>query len=117
MLDELRRIRAEPVSPGELDETRNYLLGVFPYGLQTVEGLAARLDEIALYDLPLDTPARYLAEVAAMRAEELTRLARTYLFPDQALVVAVGPAEVLMPQLAELGTPQLWRPPASTGSA
>ena len=117
VLGELRRIRAEPVSPGELDETRNYLLGVFPYGLQTVEGLAARLDEIALYDLPLDTPARYLAEVAAMRTEELTRLARAYLFPDQALVVAVGPAEVLMPQLAELGTPQLWRPPASAGSA
>ena len=55
----------------ELDETRNYLLGVFPYGLQTVEGLAARLDEIALYDLPLDTPARYLAEVAAIEPEEL----------------------------------------------
>ena len=73
--------------------------------------------EIALYDLPLDTPARYRAEVAAMRTEELTRLARAYLFPDQALVVAVGPAEVLMPQLAELGTPQLWRPPASAGSA
>ena len=33
--------------------------------------------------------------------------------PDQALVVAVGPAEELMPQLAELGTPQLWRPRAS----
>ncbi len=117
VLGELRRIRAEPVRPSELDETRNYLLGVFPYGLQTVEGLAARLDEIALYDLPLDTPARYLAEVAAMRTEELTRLAQAHLFPDQALVVAVGPAEVLMPQLEELGTPQLWRPPASAGSA
>ncbi len=117
VLGELRRIRAEPVSPSELDETRNYLLGVFPYGLQTVEGLAARLDEIALYDLPLDTPARYLAEVAGMRTEELARLAQAHLFPDQALVVAVGPAEVLMRQLAELGTPELWRPAASTGSA
>ena len=81
VLGELRRIRSEPVAASELEETRSYLLGVFPYGLQTVEGLAARLDEIALYDLPLDTPARYLAEVAAMQPAELTRLAQAHLFP------------------------------------
>ena len=110
VLGELRRIRDEPVSPAELDQTRNYLLGVFPYGLQTIEGLSARLDEIALYGLPLDTPARYLAEVAAIRPEDLARLARAHLRPDEALVVAVGPAEELTKQLRDIAEPELWQP-------
>ena len=110
VLGELRRIRTEPVAPAELDATRNYLLGVFAYGLQTVEGLSARLDEIALYGLPLDTPARYLAEVAALQPAELNRLAETHLCPDEALVVAVGPAEELMGQLQDIGEPELWSP-------
>jgi zinc protease len=110
VLGELRRIRSEPVPASELEQTRSYLLGVFPYGLQTIEGLSARLDEIALYDLPLDTPARYLAEVAAMQPAELTRLAQAHLFPEGALVVAVGPAEELRRQLQELGEPELWHP-------
>ncbi len=112
ILSELKRIQQEPVSPAELDETRDYLLGVFPYGLQTVEGLSSRLDEIALYDLPLDTPARYLAEVGGIRPEEIQRLAQSHLWPESALVVAVGPAEELMPQLEGLGEPGLWRPSA-----
>jgi len=116
VLGELQRIRQEPVSPLELDETRNYLLGVFPYGLQTVEGLSARLDEIALYDLPLDTPARYLAEIGGIRPGEIQRLAQSHLWPERALVVAVGPAEELMRQLQELGEPELWRPLATTSS-
>lgn len=110
VLGELVRIRTEPVAAAELEETRNYLLGVFPYGLQTIEGLSARLDEIALYGLPLDTPARYLAEVAAIRPEDLSRLALAHLRPDEALVVAVGPADELMRELAQIGEPELWQP-------
>ena len=116
VLGELRRIRDEAVHPAELDETRNYLLGVFPYSLQMIEGLAARLDEIALYGLPLDMPARYLAEVAAIRVEDLTRLARAHLQPDDALVVAVGPAQELMRQLQEIAEPELWQPPRTDGN-
>jgi len=111
VLGELVRLRSEPVPAAELEATRNYLLGVFPYGLQTVEGLAARLDEIALYDLPLDTPARYLAEVARLQPEDLARLAEAYLFPESALIVAVGPAEELRRELRELGEPELWSSP------
>ncbi|MEO8198588.1 MAG: pitrilysin family protein [Thermoanaerobaculia bacterium] len=110
VLGELRRIRVEAVAPAELEETRNYLLGVFPYSLQTIEGLAARLGEIALYGLPLDTPARYLAEVAAIRPEDLARLAQAHLRPEEALVVAVGPAAELMSQLREIAEPELWQP-------
>lgn len=108
VLGELRRIRSEAVGPAELEETRNYLLGVFPYSLQTIEGLSARLGEIALYGLPLDTPARYLAEVAAIRPEDLSRLAQVHLRPEEALVVAVGPAAELMSQLREIAEPELW---------
>lgn len=114
VLAELRRIRAEPVAAAELEATKSYLLGVFAYGLQTIEGLAARLDEIALFGLPLDTPAQYLAEVAALDASALARLATEHLHPDAAWIVAVGPAAELLPQLRALSEPELWAPPRST---
>ncbi|MEO8277781.1 MAG: pitrilysin family protein [Thermoanaerobaculia bacterium] len=107
VLGEMRRIRDEPVAESELAATRSYLLGIFAYGLQTVEGLAARLDDIALYDLPLDTPARALAEVARVTTADLQRLAVDHLAPETALIVAVGPAEELRNQLAALGEPEI----------
>ena len=38
VLGELARIREQPVEPVELEETRNYLVGVFPYTVQTIAG-------------------------------------------------------------------------------
>ena len=102
-LSELARLRDEPVDPAEIEETRSYLLGVFPYGLQSIEGLAAKLRDIALFDLPLDHPLRVLERYRRIDAGELLRLARAHLFPARCLVVAAGPAVEIAPQLEEIG--------------
>jgi zinc protease len=102
-LHELARLQDEPVDPAEIEETRNFLLGVFPYGLQSIEGLAAKLRDIALYGLPLDHPLRVLETYRRIDSRELQRLARTHLSPATCLVVAAGPAAEIAPQLEELG--------------
>ncbi|HVT59620.1 MAG TPA: pitrilysin family protein [Thermoanaerobaculia bacterium] len=103
VLGELRRIREEPVALEEMEETRSYILGVFPYTLQTVGDLAKRLEDLAVYGLPDDYFNRYLACVAALSREEVLELARRHLDPDHAAIVAVGPADLLRPQLEALG--------------
>lgn len=112
ILGELARLRSQPATDSEIEETRSYLLGVFPYGLQTVEGLAARLRDIALHDLPLDHPRRVLDEYRTVDAARLLEVARRHLRPESALVVAAGPAEALAPQLAELGPVRILQPAA-----
>ena len=66
----------DAVDPAELEGTQSYLLGVFPYSVQTVDGLADRLEEIAVYALSDDYFHRYAAMIGAVDRSTLTELAR-----------------------------------------
>ena len=100
---ELAAMRAEPVSEPEIADARNYLAGVFPLSLQTTAGVAARLAEIALFDLPDDYFDRYRAQVLEVPAEEVLRVSREHLDPDSMAVVVVGDAEKVRPGIEALG--------------
>lgn len=115
ILRELDRLRTEPVDPSELEETRSYLLGVLPYGLQTIEGLASRLRDIALFDLPLDQMERTIVEYRSLDAEQLLELARRQVHPERSLIVAAGPASELAAQLEPLGPLRVVTPDGRKG--
>jgi zinc protease len=103
VLDELRRIRDQVVDPEELEDTRNYLLGVFPYTLQTVDDLANRMETLAIHHLPDDYYDRYAERLAAVTRGDLQAVARRHLRPSELAIIAVGPATELVPQLEALG--------------
>ncbi len=103
MLTELNRLREAPVLEEELADARDYLLGVFPYELQTVGGISRRLETLAVHGLPDDYFADYLARVEAVSATELLDCARALLRPEETAAVAVGPAAELQPQLEPYG--------------
>jgi zinc protease len=102
-LGELCRIREDLVEPHELEETRSYMLGVYPYTVQTIGDVAKRLETLAIYGLPDDHYDTYPGRLAAVTREKLLEVARRHLDPERIAVVAVGPADTLVPQLAELG--------------
>jgi zinc protease len=112
VLWELERLQSEAVTPEELEETRSYLIGVFPYTVQTIDDLANRLELLAVYGLPDDYFETYVERVRSVTAEEVLALARRHLHPDRLVVVAVGPAESLEPQLVGLGPVTVWSPEA-----
>ncbi len=103
VLSELRRIQDEPVSEVEMEETRSYMLGVFPYTVQSIADLAKRLADLAVYGLPDDYYDRYLRALGSLTREDVQQAARRHLFPDRLAIVAVGPAETLRAQLEPLG--------------
>ncbi len=103
VLYELERIRSEPVEVDEIEETRRYITGVFPYSSQTLSDVAKRLETLAIYDLPDDYYDRYLERIGSIDRAELLDLARRHLHPDRIAIVAVGPAARIAPQLAALG--------------
>ncbi|HEX3527067.1 MAG TPA: pitrilysin family protein [Thermoanaerobaculia bacterium] len=117
VLHELRRIREDLVEPEEIDETRSYILGVFPYTFQTISDFAKRLETLAIYGLPSDYYDTYQERLTALSREELREAARRHLDPEHIAVVAVGPADTLVPQLEGLGavTVSSVSPAASAG--
>ncbi|MFL6234791.1 MAG: M16 family metallopeptidase [Thermoanaerobaculia bacterium] len=110
VLREIRRIRETLVEPEELTETRSYIVGVFPYSMQTISDVTRRLETLAIFGLPDDYYDRYLEKIAAVTAEEIREVARRHLDPERTAVVAVGPAEILEPQFEGLGPVTVWSP-------
>ena len=104
IVGELERLRAEAPSEAELDDARNYLVGVFPYTLQTIQNLASRLQVLATFDLDRDEYERWPERIRATTREDVHEICRRHLFPDRLTVTAVGPASELAPQLEDLGT-------------
>jgi zinc protease len=117
VLFELRRIREEKVTPAELEETVSYLLGVFPYTFQTVDDLAKRLEDLAIYRFPEDHWQRYAERVSAVTIDDVLAVAGRHLHPESLALVAVGPATVLAPQLNGLGPLTVHRRDAGSGAA
>jgi zinc protease len=108
VLSELRRIREDLVEPAELEETRSYIRGVFPYTFQTISDFAKRLETLALYGLPDDYYQIYQERLLALTREEILEAARRHIHPDHIALVAVGPADTLVAQLEGLGPVTVW---------
>jgi len=113
VLAEIRRLRDESVEPAELADTTAYVVGSFPYTLQTGSGLGDRLETLAAYGLPDDYYDRFPAAVEAVDRETVLAMARRHLRPDELVVVAVGPADELAPQLEGLGPLTVHAAPAA----
>jgi zinc protease len=107
ILMEIRRLQDELVTDEELTDTQSYLMGIFPYTLQRIEGLAGRLADLALYSLPHDYFTGYLEQIAAVTRDDLQDLARRHLDPDVMGLVAVGPRQQIEGRLAAFGSPEI----------
>jgi zinc protease len=105
MLEELRRIRTGDLEDLELDDTKNYLMGVFPATVQTASDIASRLVDMELYGFPEDYFDRYRENIGAITKDDVTRVARKYLDPDRVLIIVVGNAEEIREPLGTLGYP------------
>jgi zinc protease len=105
MLAELRRIRTGDIDDRELDDTKNYLMGVFPATVQTASDIASRLVDMELYGLPQDYFDRYRETIAAVSKDDIARVAQKYLDPDRVLIVIVGNAKEIREPLGTLGMP------------
>jgi zinc protease len=108
-LDELARFREGGPTEEELSRVRGYLGGLYPLTLETHEAWAEKLAEVELYGLPADEVGGFIARVGAVDAEACRALARRYLPGERRVVVAVGPARALTPQLSAFGAVRVIR--------
>jgi zinc protease len=88
--EEMRRMREEPVSDQELNDAKDYLIGSFPLRFDTNRKVASFLAQVEYYELGLDYPERYAEFIRKVSREEVARVARQYLHPDEFITVVVG---------------------------
>lgn len=110
LLSELRRIRDEPVSQEEIDDSRSYMIGFFAYAMQTVGDLLKRLENLAVFNLADDYYDRHPKILASLDRQDLLRAAQQHLRPDRLAIIAAGPAQQLRSQLEPFGNVQVVTP-------
>jgi zinc protease len=111
VVSEYRRIAGEPVPAQELQGAVNNLVSAFPNGVQTVQGLTSRIQQLIVWGLPVDFYATYRERLAALTPEEV-RAAASRLTPDNLIVVVAGDlSKIEAPIRARnLGTVEVWDP-------
>jgi len=109
---EYKRITSEPVPVPELQGAVNNLISAFPNAVQTVQGLAGRLQQLIVWGLPVNFYATYRERLAAVTPEDVRAAAASRLKPDNLIVVVAGDlSKIEAPIRARnLGAVEVWDP-------
>lgn len=89
-LAEMSKMRSAPVSEKELEGAKKYLIGSFPLRLITQEGIAGLLLQVEYFGLGFDYVDRYPGLIQAVTIEDVLRVAKLYLHPDDYILVEVA---------------------------
>jgi zinc protease len=110
IVGEYRRIAAEPVEQPELAGALANIVGSFPNSVQTIQGLAGRMERVLLYGLPLDYWATYRERQAAITPADLSAVARKRLTPQALTIVVAGDLSKIEEPIRarNLGTVEVW---------
>jgi zinc protease len=101
VLDEIGRIRREPISEDELSLATNYLAGVFPIRYESTAAIATALANLVIYGLDDDYFDRYRDGIRGVTSEDVLAAAQRHLHPDRLRTVVVGdPATIRTPLTA-----------------
>jgi zinc protease len=90
MVEQVSRIREEPVGIEEIGRARQYLALGFMRHFETTNDIVGHVAEIALYGLPLSYLHEYPERIARVGIDDVAAVARKHLHPDQLAMVVVG---------------------------
>ncbi|MFH1197923.1 MAG: pitrilysin family protein [bacterium] len=92
-INEMKKIKNEPVTAEELNSTKNFMTGTFARSLEEPETVADFALNIERYNLSKDYYKNYLKNLNAVTIEDIQRVAKKYIKPDKAYIIVVGSAE------------------------
>ncbi|MDQ3522430.1 MAG: insulinase family protein, partial [Gemmatimonadota bacterium] len=92
LMSQLGRVREEAVSPAELEAAKSFLAGSFPLRIETASQIASQVAQNRLLGLPTEALIQYRDRINAVTAQDVQRVARQYVRPDQAAIIVVGDA-------------------------
>jgi zinc protease len=103
ILKELERVRTEPISEQDLTDAKGLIIGNFALALENPADFADALANRFLSGIPIEELNDYLKNIEQVTAEEAQTAAAKYIDSEQPIIVVVGNAEVVKPQLEKIG--------------
>jgi zinc protease len=107
-MNEINRIRDQPVMESELEENKRAIVAGFARSLEQPNQLLDYALQLKIYGLPPDYWDTYPAKIMAVTAEQVQRVARKYIVPDNLQIVAVGDASKIKPVLDKFGPVEVY---------
>jgi len=101
----IEQIREEPVSEAELELAKKSLINSFIFAFENSHSIVSRKLRLDYYNYPPEYLETYRAELAAVTIDDVQRVARKYLHPDQLQIVLVGDSEQYRDKISTLGFP------------
>jgi zinc protease len=88
--EEIDRIGSKPVSDEEIDSAKKYLTGSFPLRFDSNGEMVSFFSQVEFYGLGLDYPQRYESLINSITKDDIQRVAKKFLHPEEAILVVVG---------------------------
>jgi zinc protease len=104
ILDHLDRMATEPVGRRELADAKNYANGTFLLGLEPQRGLADRLVQIKVMNLPKNYLETYTTKINSVEPDQIAAAAKKYMATGNDTIVVVGDASAIQKALEKFGT-------------
>ncbi len=92
-LEELEKIRKTPIDKDELAQAKETFMNQFIFRFTTSASIVAQKVDIEYEDLPLNYLETYLDNVQSVTQEDVQRVAKKYLHPDEIKILVVGDKE------------------------
>lgn len=102
-LDEMNRIRTEPVAETDLQNIINNMTGQFAISLESPQTVAQFAINTQRYHLPKDYYTNYLKNLAAVSVSDVQEMAKKYIRPEAANIIVVGNADQVAKSLEAFG--------------
>ncbi|MFZ5897079.1 MAG: M16 family metallopeptidase [Myxococcota bacterium] len=99
---ELTRVRNEPLSDTELRELKRAATRRIPLLFATLADTVAAVSQLAVHDQPINTYALLAERIQQVTPEDLQRVARAYLAPEQLRWIVIAPAKRVKESLERL---------------
>lgn len=112
ILDHLDRMAKEPVERQELTDAKSYANGIFLLGMEPQRGLADKLVQIKVMNLPKNYLETYTTKINSVEPDQIESAAKKYMAPANDTIVVVGDASAIQKPLEKFGTVQVVKPEA-----
>ncbi|QDO93480.1 insulinase family protein [Formosa sediminum] len=105
ILNEINRIKTQPVDVKDLESAKAKYVGNFVMALEKPETVAEYALNIKLNNLPKDFYETYLEKINALTPADIQNAAKTYFKPENARVIIVGKGSEVLTNLEKTGVP------------
>jgi zinc protease len=103
LMAQITKFHESPSTADELAAAKEASMRSLPGRFQSTFAIAGAMNDIFLYNRPLDYYAQLPAKYEAIGQDDVARVAHQYLHPDQLVIVAAGDRAKIEPALKDAG--------------